>query len=664
MKDWFSPADLANLPGLPETTSAVIRKAKSEGWKWRKRSGRGGGREYHYSSLPAETQDHLHCDDDHSDISSVLSDIRDLVQRAEAQSSSGGPGKRGRKPKAPLPPLGDDEARALWELYDKSSEGMKQTAQTCVKAVALYYRLANQSLSEGERKARVAQAFYTSPVTVWRWVERVRGQDPQLWPALLLPNYKGRMAEAEFTPEAWEWIKAEWGTTSRPSLRSVYDRATRVAPNLGWKLPSYDTVRNRLDAQPQWWRTLVRFGPMALEHTYPALDRLYSTLDLHALWESDGHRADVFCRWPDGHVARPILVAWREVRTRYVLGWAVGRSESADLIRLAFRNAAEASNALPHEVLVDNGRGYASKLLTGGTPTRYRFKVKEEDVLGIFPMMGANVVWTTPEHGQSKPIESWWRFLADRVSKHSDFAGAYCGNRPDAKPEDFDSAKAVPIEQYIARLKSEIDYYNAEHDHRGEGMHKRSPREVYDELLPQTKVRVPAPAQLRLCLLAAEQILLDPEDHSIRLLGNRYWSEALMSLPNRGPYTVRFDPTDARVPVAVYDGGRFRCEAQLREPVGFRDQEAAKQHQRARRKYVKAKVAAEKARKDALAAKRWEDPVLTEEQTQPPSPKVAELIHLKFGKSSQEPAEAKTLDENEFDAAVERAFAGSGKNRL
>lgn len=59
MKEWFSALEIAGLDGMPETVSAVIRKAKANNWNAQPRKGRGGGLEYHISSLPKETQQAL-----------------------------------------------------------------------------------------------------------------------------------------------------------------------------------------------------------------------------------------------------------------------------------------------------------------------------------------------------------------------------------------------------------------------------------------------------------------------------------------------------------------------------------------------------------------------------------------------------------------------------
>lgn len=51
---WFTSQELADLtlPGLPGTKRNINQMATREGWQFRDRKGRGGGREYHLTSLP------------------------------------------------------------------------------------------------------------------------------------------------------------------------------------------------------------------------------------------------------------------------------------------------------------------------------------------------------------------------------------------------------------------------------------------------------------------------------------------------------------------------------------------------------------------------------------------------------------------------------------
>lgn len=58
-KTHYTAAEIAGLPGVPTTERRVRAMASRESWPFRKRQGRGGGREYPVSALPRETRDHL-----------------------------------------------------------------------------------------------------------------------------------------------------------------------------------------------------------------------------------------------------------------------------------------------------------------------------------------------------------------------------------------------------------------------------------------------------------------------------------------------------------------------------------------------------------------------------------------------------------------------------
>ncbi|MGY0399448.1 MAG: DNA-binding protein [Ostreibacterium sp.] len=57
-KTHYSALDLARLQlnSLPQSKAGVLLHAKKGNWKSQKRTGRGGGKEYAFDSLPAETQ--------------------------------------------------------------------------------------------------------------------------------------------------------------------------------------------------------------------------------------------------------------------------------------------------------------------------------------------------------------------------------------------------------------------------------------------------------------------------------------------------------------------------------------------------------------------------------------------------------------------------------
>lgn len=617
---WLSTKQFSQLAAIDARRSrkAINRAREQKAWHGAQLalrtvpSTKGGGAqgqcyEVLLSSLPEPLQIEWHRQQPHADLRQAVSDHAAWLEEERRT------GVRRNRSRLLNPPWTEEERGEKHTAFTRLPDSIQAKAKQRLKAVQRFHSFAATAVRMKERYALVAREAGKSVDAIRNWVALCQNQRLDDWYVALAPKHQGCQPHAEISRECLDFIEAEFFKLSKPTLKPIYRRAELLAQKHGWELPGYWAVKKMIQGRPHWFHVLNREGPTAFAALWPSQRRDYSTLKLHEMWCSDGHMADVFVRWPDDSVTRPIIVAWTDIRSRVCLGYAVGRVESADLIRIAFKNAAESAKALPEVVYVDNGRGYMSKLLTGGMQTRFRFKVREEDPLGIFPLLGIGVTPALPYNARSKPIESWWRTLAEMDRR---FDGAYVGNRPGARPEDCDPRNAVPIAQYLATIKETLAIFHAQ-AHRGDAMDGRSPSAIYEELLPGTLVRVPRREQLRLCMLAAEQVKLDATDGCVRLLGNRYWTEALSSLPRNVRYTVRFNPEDATDPVAVYRGDAFQCEAKIIERTGFRDQQAAKDHARAHRSHLKTLKDQDKAFRDKASAAAWmiapgDDPIADE----------------------------------------------------
>ncbi len=60
MNEWYSASFLEGMKGMSISRRVIFDRAKKEGWKSRPRKARGGGSEYHISSLPRVTVNQLH----------------------------------------------------------------------------------------------------------------------------------------------------------------------------------------------------------------------------------------------------------------------------------------------------------------------------------------------------------------------------------------------------------------------------------------------------------------------------------------------------------------------------------------------------------------------------------------------------------------------------
>ncbi|MBK2942420.1 hypothetical protein FKK50_26750, partial [Klebsiella pneumoniae] len=128
------------------------------------------------------------------------------------------------------------------------------------------------------------------------------------------------------------------------------------------------------------------------------------------------------------------------------------------------------------------------------------------------------------------PIERAFKDLCDSIAKHPAFAGAYTGNNPMAKPENYGS-KAVDWDRFCAVAGEEIAEHNAQPGRRTEMAQGRSFDEAFAESYATAPIKkVVDPAVLRMALLAADQRLISKATGHLELEGNRYWHPQMFAL--------------------------------------------------------------------------------------------------------------------------------------
>lgn len=565
-REWFSARELADLalPGLPGDVRALNRRIEDERWTARTgsdgallvrpRRGRGGGIEYHVSLLPGEAR--------------LALERRGIT--------------------APAPKAAEVD-RGGWRWFDAQSAKVKAEAERRLDAVRQVELLHAAGATRSAAVSDVADQIGVSVATIWNWLGLVDGVPAADRLPALAPRRRGGGKAAEIDEQAWQALKSDFLRPEKPTFSSCYYRLLRnYAEPRGLTLPTEQTLRRRMERELDK-RTVIlrREGVEALRRSLPAQKRSVSAMHAMELVNIDGHRWDVFARWPDGTVARPMMVAIQDVYSRKMLAWSIGKTESAIETRLAFAHLFK-RYGIPAGCLMDNGRAFASKWITGGAKSRFRFTIRDEEPLGILTALGVQIHWATPYRGQSKPIERGFRDLCDSIAKAPAFSGAYTGNRPDAKPENYGTA-AIPIDQFIAEVEAGMAAHNARPGRRTEmGAGLKSLDQVFAESIALCPVGKATPEQLRLALLAADNRPTNRQNGSIEMFGNRYWSEDMILIAG-DRVTVRFDPDDLHGPLYVYSlEGEYLCTAPLFEGAGFLDVEAARKRKRLEKDYKKA----------------------------------------------------------------------------
>jgi hypothetical protein len=637
---WLTPKDIGEILGLSERWIQILAVKKN--WADRRRQDKGGGFEYEIHSLSACFQ---------AKILLHLNRLNNPVQKPDEQD------------------LHEDSKRqAMWAHYERRPAKIKaEAARKMEIMVAL-----DDMISNGKKGLKtfeeVAKQTGENVKTLYRWRKSLKGIPRSDWLPTLAPDYAGRQVFTDISPEAWDYFKADYLRPEQPAATACYDRLKRAAiENVNketgefWYIPSLKTIMRKLEREiPNLAIKLAREGEKAALSAIPSQERDHSVFHALEAVNADGHVFDTFVLWPDDNqIYRPRLLSWHDIYSGVILGYRIDRTENVDIIRLSLGDVIS-KYGIPRYCYLDNGRGFASKWMTGGTKTRYRGKIKPEDPAGILTQLGVEVHWCKPAHGQSKPIERAHRDLCEYVPKHPALAGAYTGNNPMAKPENYRS-RAVPLAEFLKVLDVEIQAHNERQGRKAKTCNGRSFIETFKESYEKSAIRKATPEQLRMFLLAAERVTVSKTDGSIEFLGNRYWNEQLSQYVGKGAsarhLVARFDPQDLSKPLYIYLlDGRFVCEAGRKIAAGFNDTQAARDHNRARNQIVK-------ANKKILESERRMS-VIEAAQLLPGSPKPEEALDSKvvrplFNKAPAQvvPEEPKEETENAFHKTMGKLIA-------
>ena len=599
-QEWFSAAQLAAqaLPGLPTTERGVQMTARIKNWTdpeqegnwWRRRPGRGGGIEFHYAVLWPPAQAAL------------------MLRLKVAENTR---------------PVGARDER--WEWFERQTEKKQARARDRLMALDMAMTLRKHGVGNVHAFVQAAHTSGVALASLYNWERRVLGVDRADWLPFLADGWAGGMQRTECSDGAWEMLRSDFLRPERPSFEACWRRLEGAAKQRGWMLPSKRTLARRIAEIPHSVQVLAREGTEALKRMYPAQERTRAHFAAMEAVNADGHKWDVFVRWPDGEIVRPMMLAFQDLYSGKILSWRIDKSENKEATRLAFGDMVE-QYGIPDRCWLDNGRQFASKWITGGIPNRFRFKVRGDEPLGLLTQLGVQVHWTTPYSGQSKPIERAFRDFAGDTARHPAFAGAWVGNNPLAKPENYGS-DAVPLDLFLRTIGEAIIEHNARPGRRTAVCNGRSFDEAFSESYASALVRKASPTQQRLWLLMAESVRCASRDGSIELEGNRFWARFLSDHLGQRVH-VRFDPQNLQDDLHVYAlDGHYLGAAECIEAVGFDDVEAARAHAKARKAWMRA----QRMQLDAERKLKPEQVAALLPQTQPETPPLAKVVRPVFG---------------------------------
>lgn len=378
---------------------------------------------------------------------------------------------------------------------------------------------------------------------------------------------------APWPKEARAWLKLKYLNINQPTATWCIDQLKAEAGQKGWDLPSDATLRRFLERIPREEKDYFRKGKKYWrEHHVPSVLRDYESMAPGELYVSDHQQINVAVRHPSGGVIFPWFTGWMDMRCRKILCWTIAKTPSGDTVNLSLKHTIERFGA-PEHVIIDNGRDFSAKRFTGGQKKRFRFKVKEDEITGIYKMLGIEPHFCIPANAQAKNIERWfWTQEINFQKAFSTYRGNNVLNRPEGVDDRIKSEQNVlEWDEFESCLENYIENYNQDHHHRGHGMDGRTPNEMWNEHFEAHAQRRVSPSSLRLLMMKSKAVKVGR--FGISAFGSHYRSDTVMD--HQGSQIIyRYDPSDFSI-IYIYSlKNEFICTAPRRDRTAWNDENA------------------------------------------------------------------------------------------
>lgn len=377
MKQWFRASEITGVSGLPSSVPGVLKKAKKEHWMARYSQGQGGGKEYHLSSLPAETQAALHFK-----YAPAPTKDKELVIREKTDQKL-----------TDLKNWQREIFEARVTLYREFEQLQKIHGTN--RAVDALVEMARQAeLPEhlmrcvAQANARKGDERTLSRSLVLSWQRAVR----RYGITALAPKGMEKSEVPEWVPFFMKFYQLP----SNPTIPEAIEKMTKILPQ-GMKVPSYHQVLRWHNKRSVLDKEKGRRTGSAYRALKGYVKRDTSGLRPMTIGQCDGHSFKAYVAHPThGRPFHPEVCAVIDVVSKVALGWSAGLAESALTVAAAVRHAAMVNEQKPcggiFDILyTDGGSGNIAKINT-------------DDTTGLFARIGTTFAKGRPGNPQGRGL--------------------------------------------------------------------------------------------------------------------------------------------------------------------------------------------------------------------------------------------------------------------
>lgn len=547
MKDAYSTKELTVL--LCIVASSVIRKAMAEGWRFRPRSGRGGGKEWLVASMPEATQASIAAAE--AKMLAVSETLPEVCSSTPALM------------KNITPAILDDKRRYkalvkadLVALYLDWQRKYGHTSYQKDMFIAAY---------QGGAWPRLLAEY--GPSLAWKSLERWKLNQKKAGSSLALADKRGvaQRGSSILTEAHHKIILGNVLNPNAPKIGECMEKIKQRCKAQGLLIPSDATIRRfvkKFDAHCHDQFVFWRQGKKAWnDECVISIMRDWNSVEVGDIVIADGKVLNFETINPDtGRGCRMTLLLFYDGRSRSPLGWEIMATENIQCISVAFRRTCIMLGKIPRVVYLDNGRAFRAKFFKGSP------EFEQAGFCGLYRDLGCEVIHAWAYHGQTKPIERFFETMHEAEV----FVPSYVGRDIAHKPARLKRNEPLHRELYealggrpltveethvvVARF---FETYSNRPQYRTH-LKGRTPAEVLEE------GRGHGVDLQKLTLLMMEKEIRTITKDGIQLHGRYYYDEALYS--RRHPVLVRYDFLMSPHTILVYTlEGDYICQARDRE---------------------------------------------------------------------------------------------------
>ena len=498
-QEYFSANELADvarergIASFPTTKSGVIRFIKAAGWDssplCRKRSGRGGGLEYHFSLLPEVLRTALDAVVAKASMMAVIKHETEADRRKLAALKSASLGAR---------------HRAVMEARGEvltSIEGYAiSRGQTRAWSIARFLEAQDAYLARQEIEARrdggavltptevmllaqplvlvSADGFHLSPARLA--LANDRKARPTVGRATIYDWFKARdeggvvalspapTKEVQPIPRAFGVFLKFYARPSKPSISDAhlqYMKEAEARSDVQLMTLTLSQCRHILRKRlNNIEKNVGREGLLTLRSRMAYVTRTTDDMWPTTIYSADGKTFDAEIADPATKLPiRPEITTVIDLVTRRVVGISLARSENQRSVAEALRNAC-VTGGIPAIFYVDRGPGYRNEAM-------------DADVSGLMGRLGITKMHAAPYGSQAKgrierPNNTIWDTLAKRlptyIGKDMDMeAGQKVHKITRREIKEFGQSRHLPTwEEFVGLCEAMVVEYNAK-PHRG-----------------------------------------------------------------------------------------------------------------------------------------------------------------------------------------------------